>query len=298
MPKSVRVLLQTTIPPTQDDWGIERFSKLRDYLASAKDETGQPLFEVTARNRESDAEGNDPVLSQLDQSDFDEMWLFAVDTGNGITEKDCAGISAFREKGGGLLTTRDHQDLGSSLCTLAGVGAAHYFQSRNLDPDTTRHQIDDTFTSTISWPNYNSGRNGDCQRITIVEPAHEILRNPASPTGFIEYFPSHPHEGGVGAPTDDATARVIATGKSVVTQHSFNLAVVLEGGLDEQGHKLGRAIAESSFHHFCDYNWDTAAGAPSFVSEPSGETILSQPRALEDIQTYVKNAALWLAGQN
>ena len=85
MTRPIRILLQTTIPFTEDDWHIGRFSLLRDALANRKDESGNSLFEVTTRNREADAEGNDPVLSKLDTSDFDELWLFAVDTGAGLT---------------------------------------------------------------------------------------------------------------------------------------------------------------------------------------------------------------------
>lgn len=73
MTKPIRVLLQTTIPFAEDDWHIGRFSLLRHELASRKDDAGNPLFEVTTRNRESDANGNDPVLSTLDTSDFDEL---------------------------------------------------------------------------------------------------------------------------------------------------------------------------------------------------------------------------------
>ena len=121
MKRSIRILLQTTIPETEDDWHIGRFSLLRDHLASLKDEAGNRLCQVTARNRESDAGADDPVLSTLDRSDFDELWLFAVDIGDGLTAGDCQGITRFRQRGGGILATRDHQDLGSSLCTLGIV---------------------------------------------------------------------------------------------------------------------------------------------------------------------------------
>lgn len=106
----IRILLQTTIPASEDDWNIERFSLLRDYLASLKDEAGNSLYEVTARNRESEAD--DPVLSNLDRSNVSELWLFAVDIGGGLTEKECAAITSFRKRGGGVLLARDHQDLG------------------------------------------------------------------------------------------------------------------------------------------------------------------------------------------
>src|SRR5262252_7559264 len=161
----IKVLLQTTIPALDDDWSIHRYSLLRDYLTSLQDERGEQLFAVTARDRESNAGGDDTVLSNLADSDLDELWLFAADDGNGLSGRDCAGISAFRHRGGGILTARDHQDTGSSICSLGGVGAAHYFHSRNQDPAPSRRSVDDTETTTISWPNYHSGRNGDYQRI-------------------------------------------------------------------------------------------------------------------------------------
>lgn len=297
MKRPIRILLQTTIPTTEEDWSIERFSLLRDYLASLKDETGNPLCEVTARNRESDAEGNDPILSTLDRSDFDELWLFAVDVGEGLTKKDCAGINAFHQRGGGLLVTRDHQDLGCSLRNLGNIGALHYFQTYNPDPDESRRCIDDIHTTNISWPNYHSGRNGDYQKITPVEPVHELLHNLASPSGVIEFLPAHPHEGAVGVFADDKNARVIAMGKSLVSSRPFNLAVAVESLEDAYGNTLGRVVAESTFHHFCDYNWDARMGCPSFVEESPGEGMQTEPRALEDTKTYMRNIALWLAGK-
>src|SRR5262245_33651664 len=114
--KRIRILLQATIPFTEDDWTIERFSLLREYLGSLKDSSGDALIDVVARNRQENAAGDDTVLSQLDRRDFDELWLIAADAGNGLTTKDCEGITRFRKSGGGILAARDHQDLGASLC--------------------------------------------------------------------------------------------------------------------------------------------------------------------------------------
>jgi len=298
MAKQIQILLQTTIPSIEDDWNIDRFSLLRDHLASLKDESGNAFCKVTARNREKNAEGNDAVLSGLDTTDCDELWLFAVDTGEGLSVADCQGITRFRQRGGGILATRDHQDLGSSLCTLGGVGRAHFFHSRHPDPDESRRVRDDQDTKTISWPNYHSGSNGDYQRITAVEPVHEVLLDPGNVSGLIEYFPAHPHEGGVGVPEGEDHARVIATGLSQVTHRPFNLVVAFERTRDEHGNELGRAIAESSFHHFVDYNWDTSKGCPSFLEEPPGDQIKREPERLEDVRTYVSNLARWLAPPN
>jgi hypothetical protein len=296
MRRPIRILLQTTIPVIEDDWHIGRFSLLREHLSGLKNREGGALCEVTARDRETNADGDDHVLSRLDSTGFDELWLFAVDQGDGLTTADCEGITRFRQRGGGILATRDHQDLGSSLCTLGGVGRAHFFHSQHPDPDETRHTRDDQNTKDISWPNYHSGNNGDYQMVTAPEPVHELLRDASSPAGRVEYFPAHPHEGGVGVPEGESHARVIGTGVSQVTKRPFNLIVAFEQAPDKHGHTLGRAVAESSFHHFVDYNWDTSRGCPGFVAEPPGDQISRAPEHLEDVKTYARNLAVWLAG--
>ena len=290
----MKILLQTTIPYTEDDWHIGRFSLLTEHLRSLKDADGKALYDVTTRDRETDAAGNDPVLSSLDTSEFDQLWLFAVDIGDGLTGDDCAGITRFRKRGGGIFSSRDHNDLGSSLCTLGGIGCAHYFHSRNPDPDPTRHRRDDQVTTSIDYPNYHSGSNGDYQNI-VVEAPHELLRR--ADRSFIEYFPAHPHEGGVGAPAADDSAKVIATGQSLATGNIFNLVVAFEHSHDENGNHLGRAIAESSFHHVVDYNWNTDMGCPTFLEEPPGDGIKREPEKLDDIKQYVANAARWLSSR-
>jgi len=298
MGKPINILLQTTIPAIADDWNIDRFSLLRDQLASLTDESGGKLCKVMTRNREVNADGDDAQLSVLDTTDFDELWLFAVDSGNGLTVADCQGITRFRQRGGGILTTRDHQDLGSSLCTLGGVGRAHFFHTKHPEPDETRHVRDDQDAKDISWPNYHSGSNGDYQRVTAVEPVHPLLLNANNSSGRIEYFPAHPHEGAVGVPEDEEHAKVIATGSSTVSGRPFNLIVAFESARDSHGNTLGRAVAQSSFHHFVDYNWDTSSGCPSFLAEPPGDEIKREPEKLEDVKTYVANVARWLAGKH
>lgn len=286
--RPIRILLQTTIPPTADDWSIARFSRLGNLLRDHRGPHGRPVFEVVVRDRDPIG-APDGVLSKLDESAFDELWLFAVDTGDGLTPEDCEAISRFRRAGKGLLVTRDHMDLGSSVCTLAGVGMAHHFHSHNQDPDESARQIDDPYSTHISWPNFHSGANGDFQEIEILLPAHPLLTTSAGRS--LRYLPAHPHEGAVGAPAGE-DARVIARGKSKVSGRPFNIAVAFEPGPSG-----GPAIAQSTFHHFADYNWDPRDGAPSFVDEPPGDAMLRTPQAMADTQAYVLNAAYWLAGR-
>lgn len=292
MASPIRILLQTTIPPTTDDWHIGRFSMLQDYLAGLVDEHGGPLCEVTARDRTAPG-APDPILSTIDTSDFDQVWLFAVDTGDGLDPEDCAALSRFRRNGGGLLVTRDHMDLGISVCNLGGVGEAHFFHSKHEEADETRRVIDDRETAYILWPNYHSGANGDFQEIAAVGPPHPLLHDAAASDGLLRYLAAHPHEGAVDAPADDPSARVIATGTSKVTGRTFNIAVAFEPS--DQG---GPAVAQSTFHHFADYNWDPAAGCPSFVSEAPGDGLARSAEAHRSIRLYVRNIAHWLAGRS
>jgi hypothetical protein len=289
MTKPINVLLQTTIAPTANDWHIGRFSMLREYLASLSAPDGSRLFRVTARDRDP-VGAPDSLLSSLDRSTFDQLWLFAVDTGDGLDDADRAGILRFRARGGGLMVTRDHMDLGSSICELGAIGAAHVFHTHNLTGPVP--EPDDRDTPYIHWPNFHSGANGDFQRVEAELPLHPVMRDDESETGAVMYLPAHPHEGAVVAPQSDPHARVIATGKSLASGQRFNIAVAFERSATE-----GRAIAESTFHHFADYNWDTRTGSPDFVSEPPGDTMQSMSRAMPSVHRYVRNVALWLGGR-
>ena len=158
------------------------------------------------------------------------------------------------------------------------------------EPDVAKRRIDDPCTTYISWPDFHSGSNGDFQEIEIVGPAHPVLADERSPTGSIRRLPAHPHEGGIDAPEGE-NARVILSGKSKVTDADFNIAVAFEPG--ERG---GAGIAQSSFHHFADYNWDTLAGCPTFVDEAPGDGMKRAPEASADVQRYALNIAAWLSG--
>ncbi len=279
-----RILLQTTIPFAEDDWNVSRFSLLREALEADG-------HEVVARNEEMDANCNDRVLMRLPDSDFDQLWLMAVDTGDGLTQAESAAIIEFRKRGGGVLTARDHQDLGLCLCHLGSLGRFNHFHTYNLEPGRTEN--DDQDNPNISYPNYHSGANGNYQKISAVAPVHPILKSAKADGGTIKYFPAHPHEGVVGVAEGTAFARVVATGTSTVTGRQFNLAVAVEGEPFDGG-VLGRAVAVSTFHHLADLNWDTDRGAPSFVTDKPGDEIKRDPARLEIFKDYVRNIARWL----
>ena len=82
----MKILLQTTIPNFSDDWNIFRFSKLHACLERSG-------FDVTSRNKEK----GDALLERIEQTDFDQMWLIAVDTGGALSTVECDSITRFRQ---------------------------------------------------------------------------------------------------------------------------------------------------------------------------------------------------------
>lgn len=264
-----RILLQTTIAHHDDDWNIDRFALLAAELREAG-------HDVVARDR---ADGDDQVLCHVDELGFDQVWLMAVDVGDGLSAAEASALRRFHERGGGVLTARDHDRLGSCLLQLGVIGALNEFHDETVDPET---MCDDRDNPDIAWPNYHSGANGDYQPVLVEGPVHELLR---TPSGRVEWFPAHPHEGLVSAAVPGAT--VVAQGRSTSTGRRFNLAVSLDG-------PFGRVVAESTFHHFADYNWDIDCGAPSFVTELPGGEIAADPARLTAFKGYVRNLAAWL----
>ncbi|MEO1041057.1 MAG: hypothetical protein AAFX52_02085 [Pseudomonadota bacterium] len=283
-----RILLKTTIGPVEDDWNIARFSILKQHLEALG-------HAVEARDRVED-ERDDTDLIALPESDFDQLWLFAVDVEDALTEGDAAAISVFRRRGGGLLVTRDHEDMGASLLRLGSVGVAHHFHSSNQEPDRTRHAVDDQATSYLSWPNYHTGANGDYQEILTPVPSHDLLRR--SDGSPIQFLPAHPHEGVVSCPKEAGGAACkIIRGRSVVTGNQFGIAVAFDGERDEDGRSLGRAVAQSTFHHFVDPNLDPSKPLPSFCTEEKGSGMVTHPKAAQDSLRYIENLADWLSAQ-
>ncbi len=279
-----RILLQTTIPPRDDDWHVGRFSMVADELRTAG-------HAVTARDRNRGFR-SDPLLSRLDTLDFDELWLMAVDAGDGLTKEDAKGILRFRAQGGGVLTARDHANVGCCLCSLGTLGRMNHFNRFNSHGALIAEECDNP---NIAAPNVNSGANGDYQPVFVNGPVHEILHTTDGRGHRIEWFPAHPHEGAVSAPPEFEFARVLAQGRSSTTGRRFNLAVLVDDEVSALGRAMGRAVVTSTFHQFADYNWDTRRGAPSFVTDPPGSEIERDPARLATYMDYVANLARWLA---
>lgn len=278
---AANILLQTTIPYNPDDWHAGRFSFLAELLSRE--------HRVTARDLQRPAGGLDRTLVDLADLDFDQVWILGVDGGDGLKPEEVAGLSQYWSSGRGLLIARDHTDMGACLLDVGPIGRAHYFHSKNPDPDETRRCRDDQETLTIDWPNYHSGKNGDLQSIQVLNSTHPLTRN--SQTGdALREFPAHPHEGAVGVPPDCAEVELLVQGKSKISGATFGQVVAFQ-----KCREHGRGIAQSSFHHFADYNWNPETGCPSFVTEKPGSEVIQSPERLSDIRAYIQNVGNWLS---
>ncbi len=271
------ILLQTTIPYAEDDWHVGRFSMLVRLLTADG-------HSVVARDRMTRADGSDPMLSALAESEFDQLWLIAVDTGNGLAPADVRGILRFRERGGGVLSARDADNRGASLLNLGTIGTVNNFSTYNRRPERRRFPRAGRSIPEPASDNFQG--DGEFVRIVAVEPVHELLRSPSSPSGLVEHFPAHPQDAALSVPGAMPYARVIATSSTTVNGRSSNLVVAIENEPAARGHASGRAVALSTFHQLADVNWDKGTQASS-----------SQPSKLDVYKDYVRNLARWLSPQ-
>ncbi len=136
---------------------------LRDLLGES--------HQVEARDRITDERGDDVDLAGGSDLPFDQIWMFAVDATNALTAADIAGIEAFRRRGGGLLLTRDHFDLGSGLSKLSGIGAAHHFHNVNPETEPERRTRDETFPTQAALANYSQPKTATIRRSKRSRPS-------------------------------------------------------------------------------------------------------------------------------
>ncbi len=270
-----RILLKTTIPYARDDWHIRRFSLLHLQLSAITDEQGEALFEVLAHDRRDDGAGNDSDLQSLFEQDIEQLWLFAVGCGIGLSAADIEAIDYFRQRGGACLLAKNGADSVNNVSQLSLIGSAFTAQKHT----------------------YDSGANGDYQVIqTDTKCNHAILQNTQG--ARLHYLPAHPQESPLQIPLGcEDFAQVIAQGRCQHSQQPFNLAIAVDATSDVYGYRLGRAVLDASFQRFVDYNLDPSFGCPSFLNMPSGNTMLIHPQAREETNTYFCNIALWLAGE-
>jgi hypothetical protein len=90
------------------------------------------------------------VILGLSRTQYDEVWVLAVDGGTALTPAECEAVNGFQRSGGGVLTARDHCNMGLWLRSIKGAGSAHFFNDPSCcEPDSARRVRDDRETASI-----------------------------------------------------------------------------------------------------------------------------------------------------
>ncbi len=180
-------------------------------------------FVITSAHRQS---GDKADIQQFrfdrqDLTDYDEIWLFGVDRGNGdpLTDAELKALTNFMDQGGGVFATGDHEDLGVAMCgRVPRVRSMRKWYWR--DPGTNNEPVappangprrhdtlvrkgnDDLIFDNQSDDVPQSIQPKMYQRLvgmTVLSYPHPVL---CGLNGPIDVMPDHPHEGECYEPTD------------------------------------------------------------------------------------------------
>lgn len=180
-------------------------------------------FTVTTAHRENDPSATlkNFRFDTEDLSEYDQIWLFGVDTlPSYLTDAELRKISEFMAGGGGVFATGDHEDLGGGLCARIprvrnmrmwywpnsgpnGEPVAPKINQADRHDTLTRrageridfdHQSDDVPQEIL--PVLYSRPMGLLRNISY---PHPVL---CGPRGIIKRMPDHPHEGHCYKPGD------------------------------------------------------------------------------------------------
>lgn len=263
-------------------------------------------FDVTLIHRHSDpsADLQNKTLDSIGLDDFDELWLFGIQAGNQLSANELNAVHSFMDKGGGVLHTGDHASLGQGIAgaikragkmrqypappatsgvwnnTLRPGGDAVYSFTDQSDDEPQPIRL--KYYSTWSWN----------PSLYVRKYPHPVL---CGKDGPIRIFPDHQHEGEAVAPSSysigewpeengyQPTVEVIAWGKIEAPDADVGREIGLVSVYNGHPAKVGRIVADSTWHHWFDINLDGFAA-----------TVTGQAR-LATIEQYFLNVAAWLA---
>lgn len=265
-------------------------------------------FEVTTVHRSTDPAAdhqNLDLAAALQLEDFDELWIYSIQSGPGLTPAELAAAQQFMDAHeGGVLITGDHADLGAAFANLPRAGKMRQQPAPGAFPpvwnNTLRsgadalYQFDDQSDATpqpldLTW--YWGG--------IVWRRPHPLL---CSPLGPIDIFPDHEHEGEALAPPPvpagewpgGVAAEVIARGSIVSPDADVGRRIGVLSVYDGHQAGVGRIVADSTWHHHFDINLRGLPGDPTrtgFVTPGTSQWISSATK----IEHYFLNVGIWLA---
>ncbi len=296
-----------------------------------------PTPVITKAHRRTDATAdrqNFIFNNTITTANFDQIWLFGIETAPLITNAEFAVLANFMNAGGGVFATGDHQTLGFAMGgelprvrKMRDWSSIPMFTDRidtvtNPGPDhiTQFDDQSDEFPQRIFPHFYGSGSSWS---------PHPLLRSPLGP---IDVMPDHPHESvcivgpALNAPYNlhglnfvefpasggaPLAPEIVATsvsagrylnppgsisGKPPTTPRCFGSISVWDG------HKVarGRIVCDSTWHHFVNINLDGtgAVAAPGNNRRGLRDAALNFTQDFHQIAEYYRNIADWIIPSN
>lgn len=260
---------------------------------------------------DSNGEGADIASFRFECKDitenYDEVWIFGDQSEtikDGKPEKittqltpcELCALQEFMDNGGGVFASGDHESLGASI--NAYVPRVRVMRTWREGPGT----------GGTGQPDQNDTRVGfeiddTPQKITPIlfsGRPHPLLDGPR---GMIEVLPDHVHEG-ICRDSFSATDLEEFPGNG----SHMPLAIALSQRHDAppatfpaicayDGHpaNVGRVVVDASFHHFVKVNLKQFLPKPTSSPQGTATNAKTGVYAYEDIKSYHKNIAIWLA---
>jgi hypothetical protein len=289
-------------------------------------------YQLTLGHRSSSVLSSNPlVVNQINSfnfqtsvtlSDFDQVWLFGINSGTGLPAPELAVVDAYMNGGGGLFATGDHGSLGSSLCgNIPRVKDMRYWASTSAT-----NSIDEVSMSGARRNDTNRPRTGDATSLYFDNQSDNVPQTIAArtfsnghphpllsistsirPSGVIDIMPDHPHEGEC-KPESVFTvnnmaiqSQIIATsfvlsgsttnggngGKTPTIPHCFPSIAVWDG----RPANVGRIVVDSTWHHFVNINLNgVGSGGGDIAGTQSGLTTAD----FNVVRQYFMNIATWM----
>jgi len=283
-------------------------------------------YQITLGHRSASTLSSNPlVVTQINNfnfqtsvtlNDFDQVWLFGINPGAGLSASELPIVETYMNDGGGVFATGDHGFLGSALCgNIQRVKDMRYWSD-------TPSSVDDTNEVGMSGKRRNDTnrpRAGDATSLHFDNQSDNIpqtiavrtfgggmphpllsISTSVRPSGIIDIMPDHPHEGeckpetsftvnGVTVPTQVISTSFVlggsttsgGVGKALTDPHCFPSIAVWDGRLAN----VGRIVVDSTWHHFVNINLNGVGSIQSGLTTADFSVI----------RQYYMNVALWMS---
>jgi hypothetical protein len=265
-------------------------------------------FDVTTANRSNDPSAdhdNVDLATALALDDFDELWIYSINSGPQLNDAELAAARTFMDdRQGGVLITGDHAALGAAFGNLPRAGKMRRLPAPPSSAPTWNNTLRSGANSLYEFVDQSDEYPQPLQLKwywggILWRRPHELL---CSPIGPIDVFPDHQHEGEAIAPVASpasewpggVAAEVIATGRILSPDAQIGREVGVLSVYNGHEVDVGRIVADSTWHHHFDINLRGEPTMPTrngFVT-PGTDDWLSNATKIEH---FFLNAAIWLA---